>query len=935
MALLSCSRDSVHNADGVACFYRADTAWVNDQIAGMSRDDKIRQLVVLEMDTVSADVVTRIVKERRPGALVLQADSIDKQTWIAALAQEESATPLLFMCTAENGYLNFLKDAEPFPSPAGLRAVADSSLLRRMAGLTARHAGNLGIHATATPLVSTDNSTLSADAADSMAARGILPVCRLPEDSAARARLDSLIAKGLPILTARGSEQFVVPPAFDGLMIARMDTSHDVSAQVDHALQWGSDLIQSAGRFEEIVEAIDKTLSGPELDERVRKLLRAKAWCGLDDSARAEEIDGVRGMHFLETRLLSRQMFEAGVTLVKNEGRLLPLTKLYGNKIMIADVHATHAAFEDQALMYTDAVSRRYSPLSFHQLATDARGIHTLILIVDSLDQKDAVGLSSAVREIRKSARVIAVSMHPVPLDSVAAVAHAFVQLYGTSSLEQQLAAQLIFGGINAPGRLPFVVAKQPRGYGIINTPVTRLGYAMPEQVGVDGASLAMLDTIVWEAIANAATPGCQVLVAKDGKVILNKAYGYHNYSHSRPVRWDDVYDLASVTKVAATTLAAMKLVDQGKLDLDARLEKYFTDTRIDYTRIKADTTVLIDTINLHYVDDLNEQIRGRDTLHLNDSLIETRLTLISKVTPRLNIFKTRVRDLLLHKSGIAPSLPIIDFMRYRDSLHGLFNRFYCNEEDADFCVRVAENLYMRQDFLDSIWALTKQMRVYGEPVFQYSDANMVLAQRVIDSISGRSIDDFMRKTFYEPMGLRFTGYLPLKRMKKDRIVPTEVDRYWRYQTLQGDVHDPTAAVLGGVSGNAGLFSNALDLAVLFQMLLNGGTYGGARYLSASVVNMFIGKQPGGHRGLGFDMQAYKAICARSASPRTFGHTGFTGTCVWADPDNGIVFVFLSNRVHPSAKNWRLNSMKVRQRVHQAVYDALSTGQSGSDEPEV
>ncbi len=232
--------------------------------------------------------------------------------------------------------------------------------------------------------------------------------------------------------------------------------------------------------------------------------------------------------------------------------------------------------------------------------------------------------------------------------------------------------------------------------------------------------------------------------------------------------------------------------------------------------------------------------------------------------------------------------------------------------------------MYLRKDYFDTLWSDTKQMRVYSKSIYQYSDVNMILLQMAIDSINHRSIDKYLADNFYNSLGLQFLCYKPLDRkIPKSNITPTEIDAYWRRQVLQGNVHDPSAALLGGVAGNAGIFTNANDLGILFQMLLNGGKYGGVSYLNSSTINLFTSKQEEGYRGLGFDKPSKNNIIARSASPRSYGHTGFTGTCVWVDPDSKLVYVFLSNRVYPNAKNWKLNTFQIRQKVHQVVYDAI------------
>jgi CubicO group peptidase (beta-lactamase class C family) len=312
-----------------------------------------------------------------------------------------------------------------------------------------------------------------------------------------------------------------------------------------------------------------------------------------------------------------------------------------------------------------------------------------------------------------------------------------------------------------------------------------------------------------------------------------------------------------------------------------------------------------------------------------------------------------------LHQSGISPSLPILPYILYKkdyyeilkknaayrkasktsmsfEDLAGLtasavdkFNIYFTRKFEKDSAeTEIAENFWLRKKYADTLWNDTKQLRVFSRKIYQYSDVNMILLQITMDSLLRKGIDTYLSENFYKSLGLQTIGYKPLKRFSKNRVVPTEDDKYWRNQLLRGYVHDPSAALLGGISGNAGLFSDAYDLAVICQMWLNGGIYGGVRYLSENTVKKFSSRQPDSGRGLGFDKPNKKQIIGEGASDESFGHTGFTGTCVWADPKSKMVYVFLSNRVHPKQKNGRLNSLKVRQKIHSILYLADKKGRN-------
>lgn len=523
-----------------------------------------------------------------------------------------------------------------------------------------------------------------------------------------------------------------------------------------------------------------------------------------------------------------------------------------------------------------------------------------------------------------------------------------FYVLAGCSLPEfQKTVANLINGSTYVMGRIPVHVNNSPFIMSA-KTEIIRLKESFPEDAGLDGEFLYnTIDSIISDAINRGAFPGCQVWAAKNGKVIFNKAYGWHSYDKSIQVRKTDLYDIASVTKIAATTIAAMRLCDGGKLSLNEPIRRYFRNTEINYTRIKPDTNVVIDTLNLNKVD-LKKLIKQgklpKDTFRIQDTLLVTIDSIFSKATPSLNIFTVPIRYMLMHFSGISPTLPILPFIQMRKyylkehnisendtvaktiNWRDVWEMYYSSKKTDSSQVQVADGMYLKNRWLDSLWQRTKEVGVSGRKVSQYTDLNMILVQITIDTINRSNMNKYMQKEFYSPLGLRNIMYQPIQnRVPLSRIAPTENDITWRKQVIHGHVHDPSAAMLGGISGNAGLFACAEDLGVLFQMLLNGGKYGGRRYLSENIIRLFTKTNEETGRGLGFDKWGMKNIVAPSASPKTYGHTGFTGCCVWVDPNSKLVFVFLSNRVHPNVNNHRINGLKIRQKVHQVFYDAEET----------
>lgn len=437
----------------------------------------------------------------------------------------------------------------------------------------------------------------------------------------------------------------------------------------------------------------------------------------------------------------------------------------------------------------------------------------------------------------------------------------------------ERLTAELLFGAVPSYGKLPVGVNDFfPSGTGV-ELPVVRLQYNSPSSVGISPEKLVGIDAIANTAINDQIIPGCQVLVAKAGKVIYHKSFGYHTFAKRRRVTNSHLYDLASVTKVVGTTLAAMQLYDKGKFKL-------------------------------------------------NDNLQELGL-----VDANSSLKKIQVRKLLTHESGLQPFMPVIPYLLHRDEGNAACDSFFCRQASEDYNIQVADSFYFQGRYIDSIWAAVAQLPLRRTGRFRYSDANFMLVQKLVEQLSNKTLDEYLETEFYHALGLQRITYQPLSEFDRNIIVPTEVDVLWRQGLVHGFVHDETAALFGGVAGHAGLFATANDLAVLGQLLLNKGSYGGRQYLNPKTVELFTRAQYGTHRGLGFDTADPRSRSAfsRVIPKETFGHTGFTGTCFWVDPENELVYVFLSNRLHPSAKNRRFLRKKIRERIQRVVYDALDT----------
>ncbi len=433
---------------------------------------------------------------------------------------------------------------------------------------------------------------------------------------------------------------------------------------------------------------------------------------------------------------------------------------------------------------------------------------------------------------------------------------------YEDDSLTHETAADWLQGKWMATGRVPVTVCSRfPFGSGIT------AAAAPPDR-------FTEVDSIVHNAIAAGAMPGCVVLALKNGRIAFHKAYGKLRYDDPAPAGVSTVYDAASLTKVFATTLAVMKLYEQGKISLRKKAGDYLP------------------------------LLKGTDKGDIS------------------------IEELLLHQGGLQAFIPF-----YKSTLdsHGRPDSLlYARQPGDSFPWRVAENLFLRKDGPDSLMKMLLASAVGPKGRYVYSDLDFILLGKIVEKVTGSTLDAYVRQQFYRPMALGGIGFRPRTLFPLQRIAPTELDTAFRKQLLRGDVHDPAAALLNGVAGHAGLFSTAADLGALMQLLLNGGAYNGKRYLKKETVARFTGYGSAvSRRGLGFDKpekdndKRAEPYPCRSASAATFGHTGFTGTCAWADPASGLVFVFLSNRVHPNGSNQQLLKMNVRPRIHEALYRIL------------
>jgi CubicO group peptidase (beta-lactamase class C family) len=570
-----------------------------------------------------------------------------------------------------------------------------------------------------------------------------------------------------------------------------------------------------------------------------------------------------------QARLIAMNAAIQNTVLLNNQQNLIPLTSLDKKTIASVNLGFGYQSVVDSLLnkyaKVTSFSADRYAAEpTLNSLEDDLKYYNTVVVSLTDAQSNNARNISFINMLAKSKQVIIALFGSGNRLTAFDALTTPIIWSERTDAEAAAVVPQLIFGGIAATSKLN--KGYSPRyttGSGFMTTS-TRLKYTVPEDAGVNSDDLNEIDAITAEAIRAKAAPGMVVLVAKDGKVIFNKAYGSHTYDGAVPEQVSDIFDLASVTKVTATTPSVMRLFEEHKLNLDTNIGAYIPKAR---------------------------------------------------PTAMNNI---KVREVMLHQAGFIPYIPFQDAIKAAD---------HSADSSEAFPTKVADGYYLRKDyFREVMWPKMLNSPIRTRGTYVYSDISMYVMQDIVERLSGTPLNEYAYSNFYKPLGMQTAGYLPRNRFSRDQIVPTENDTYFRKTLLVGYVHDQGAALKGGVAGHAGMFASANDIAIMYQMLLNKGTYGGQLYFKPETVDMFTSKQSAvSRRGLGFDRWdpiASKHYPSQLASPQTFGHTGYTGTCVWVDPSRGLVYVFLSNRVNPTVSD-QLSKLLIRGRIQDVINRAI------------
>ncbi|HRH59629.1 MAG TPA: serine hydrolase, partial [Chitinophagaceae bacterium] len=641
-----------------------------------------------------------------------------------------------------------------------------------------------------------------------------------------------------------------------------------------------------SGTIKGVLDAIKKEkLDKDDIEARVKKVLLAKYHLGLNN-VQPINIDGLTKDLNAAIPALRKEIAEHALTVVKlTHPRLLPLHE--NNNIAYIAIGTNKAnklasllkENENADVFYFDYKADANDAGTIIQSLKEKYG--EVIIGVHGLSKypKNNFGVSNAAIQLVQRIQqmlptVTMVFGNPYSLKNFCTAPN-LVACYEDDSIFQQAAYGWLTGKFSATGTLPVSVCDFKYGTGIVNAQM-ELEFSKPETQALNSTMLDKIDSIANAAIQQHATPGCVVLALKNGKIVFNRAYGFYTYNDKQPVTTESVYDLASVTKISATTVAVMKLYEQGLLDLKKTLGDY-----LPWVRESNKANLVIENI-------------------------------------------------LLHQAGLVAFIPF--YKETIDSVTGIpMHGFYQPYPDSIYTIPVAADMYMRKDWRDTIYQRILQSSLGAAGKYVYSDNDFIFLGKIVEQLSGKTLNEYVYENFYAPMQMSTTGFIPGTKMGLDKIVPTESEKFFRLQLLDGYVHDPGAAMFGNVAGHAGLFSDAYDLAKLYQMLLNGGELNGKRFLKKETIDFFTAYQSNiSRRGLGFDKPEKdnatrkEPYPCKSASPETFGHTGYTGTCVWVDPKENLVYIFLSNRVNPDGGlNTKLSDLSVRGSIMEMIYKSM------------
>lgn len=956
--------------------------WVDSVFDSMSYEERIGQLFMViadpKSDNRNMQRLQRYVSEIKIGGVLFHKGNPLTQAAVTNRVQKMSKVPLFISLDGEWGLSMRLSETTRFPKNMMLGAIEDDELIRKYGEEVARQCRELGIQINFAPALDVNSNTENpviglrsfgenpkavADKgiayAHGLENGGVIAVAKhfpghgdtsddshhkLPVVRHDRKRLDEVelfpfkryVYEGfsgmmtahlsVPTLDATRNRPSSMSPeiinnllkkeiGFKGLCFtdalamkgASTNTKDNPSVM---ALLAGNDILLAPANpisdFKAIKEAIDANiLDIKDVEEKCLKILRYKYITGLNNYQPIVVKGLDERLNSSHAAWITSRLNAEAITLLKNDNELIPVKQLDKKRIAVLSIGSdTGNPFQAMLNKYDSvacfSIGVRSTAAQINRIYADLAKYDVIICALHTvrIPESDALWKLAAEKEFIYSFFTI-----PYFLKSYAKSikhANAVVMAYESTPLAQEYAAQLFFGGIAAKGKLPVSIPDlYLSGTGLF-TEKTRLGYHEAEEVGLNQKRLDVIDEIVEEGLQSKAFPGCQVLVAKDGMIIYNKSFGQQDEESKIPITETTLYDVASMSKAAGTLLSVMKAYDDKRLMLNQKVSEFIPELK---DSDKKDLTIK---------DLLYHQSGLTPTISFYLKAIEKDSysgSLYSRVKTKTHPVQFDAKTYVRNDFSYLPSL-------------------VAEQSKAGFTTEVAKSFFVHDSFRDTIMAGIKESKLTAKGRYVYSCINFILLKMIAEKVSGAKMDQYLESNFYKSLAARHTFYNPLHYVDTMQIAPTENDGFVRRQLIRGYVHDEAAAFQGGVSGNAGLFSTASDIAKISQMLLYQGTYGGERFLSAETTRLFTSsKSPNSRRGLGFDKplvgNARLSPCGALAPPSVYGHTGFTGTCFWIDPDNNLIYVFLSNRVYPNRANNKLGSLDIRTRIQDAIYKAI------------
>ncbi len=940
------------------------TGWAEDVFEEMTLEEKIGQLFIIRAHSDKSrsyhEHVGRTIQDFHVGGVCFFQGGPRRQAELVDEYQELCDIPLFVAQDAEWGLGMRLDSTISFPRQMTLGAIRDNGLIYDMGEQIARHLKRVGVNMNFAPVVDVNSNPenpvinsrsfgeIPQDVADKASMyvyglqdNGVIATAKhfpghgdtdtdshktLPVIHHNRQRIDSVdlvpfratIKDGvsgimaahlhIPALdSAKDRASTLSKPIITELLQKEMDfkglvitdalemsgvTENNNPGQLElEALKAGNDILLMPVNIQKAVNRIKKAVANgeiteSEIDRKVKKILRYKQLYNIHRTSPANAANIQKHLQNENAKSVIRKIAQEAITVVHNRNDLLPIKRVDTMKIAsVASGVNDKQVFQRYMEHYADIthfqISKSITKKQQDQLLEELQDFDLVLFSIhntSSFPFRD-FGISSeevALANTLAKRKPVVINVFGIPYAlnkfKNAQQFEAVMLSYEDRDEMQKVAAQAVFGGIAAKGRLPVSLDAYPVHHGL-ETPKIRLSFEDFINIGIKEKYVRKIDSIAKDGIDKQAYPGCQILMAKDGYIFYHKAFGKHTYDEEHSVKKNDLYDLASLTKIAATTLSMMKLQEDSLINVDRRLSYYLPFLR-----------------------------------HTNKS-------------------EMIIRDVMAHQAGLQSWIPY-----YINTIldEGPDSAIYRNRLTENYSVRVAGGLYIHNDYKHKIFDTIASSPLREEIDYKYSDLGFYLLFRVVELVTNQPFEKYVEQAFYKPLGLQTIQFLPTNHVTERRLVPTEDDQAFRKQLLKGDVHDPGAAMLGGVSGHAGLFSNAYDMAVLMQMLLNNGMYGGRRFFNPQTVHEFTKTQfplDDNRRGIGFDKPVMNGEdngpTCQDASSSSFGHSGFTGTYAWADPENGTVYIFLSNRIHPEASNRKLISMDIRTKIQQVMYDAI------------